>query len=771
MSEILKEMKRLHMLGFGVHWIKPHSKAPVKAGWSAPERDDIKTLVREYKAGYGLGVKMGAASKLSSGGYLANIDVDIKSGRPEHTTEAMDFVESQFGKLDCPVIKTGYGYRFLVRTKTPTASGKLGSSAEEVKAMMPTSEINNRQLQGVAEGKITKDELQKGFRLRPAWEVEFMSIGKQVVLPPSIHPDTGNPYKWLNPFRSESEIPLVDAAVGRKKAGRPAGSTSVYKFTPVPVDLMCSSLSDRIIEMIQEGKDVSDRSAACFTVTLAMLRARFTEDEILTVLTDKSTVLGETAYEHRNTSSRAAAAAWIRDYCIVKAKAEVSAEVAFGSAVEVTPLLSDDEADEQMRELEGDWQSQIKRSGKDGLGPPKPTVQNVVLILENAVAKDVFKRNTFALRDFNGVATPWGGEKGAALSDDDVPGIKMWLAENFRFEPPTAVIWDAMAIVSMRNSFHPVREELEKLPEWDGTKRLDTWLKKYFGAHGPDEYLAQVFRKWMVASVARTFVPGTKFDWIILLEGLQGTGKSSFGSILFGEDYFTDWLPSLADKDAALSLQGIRCVEFGELDQLRRNEMETTKAFITRRVDKVRPPYGRRTLESKRQCVFFGTTNKGEYLKDESGNRRFNPVEVGHLNFKQLAKDRNQLWAEALYIYEMGLEESLYLEKDAEQFAKEIQSDKMVASEKEFMVHEMEEFIQKELIKPPKEQFNFTSFRLIPLFNTGGPFNKFPENGRSLQFAAQALKLIGAKTYKSNGKNKWTFPHHVIKEGMFKTPD
>lgn len=760
-NPILAEAKRLFDLGWAPHWIRPNSKAPVEAGWSGPVRDPIEKLVKTYHDGYGLGVRLGEASKLIGGGYLANIDVDIKSSDPRHREEALAFLDSRFPGLkgQAPIVKTGYGLRVFVRTETPEKSGKLKSSNEEAVVYLPTTEINRRQQLAVQEGKLTTEQLNQGFRVRPAWEIEFMSAGKQVVLPPSIHPETKKPYAWGRALGDTMALPLV-AGLGdvRAEPGRPLGTRVVQNFEPVTVDLIGSSLSDRIVEMILKGAD--NRSDAMLSIAMAMVGAKFSDQEIISVLTDPTTPVGEAAYEHAKTKKRAAAAGWVRDYTLRRAHELVGAGAAFKDAVEVSEDLKPEEIAAQAKEIAKldspvNWRSRIQRTGKDYAGPPAKTLKNVVLILTHAVAQDVFKRDLFALRDFNGCDTPWGGVKGGALTDDDGVRIKFWLAERFNFEPSKELVYEAMAVIACNNGFHPVREKLNALPSWDGVGRIDGWLEKNFEGKGPQEYLAQVFRKWLVASVTRTFEPGAKFDWMVLLQGAQGTGKSSFGSILFGEDYFCDWLPQLSDKDAALGLQGIRCVEFGELDQLRRNELETTKAFITRRVDKVRPPYGKRWLESKRQCVFFGTTNKDEYLKDDSGNRRFNPVEVGHLNFEALARDKDQLWAEALFIYWNGLEPSLYLEGEAEIASKEIQSSKMVADEATFMAESIRIFIAKELLKPKEQRFDFSRFKLTTLFMGGHPLEKWPENGRSLFFAAKALKDNGGVKKISHGLGWW----------------
>lgn len=766
---MLKEAKRLYQLGFAVHWLKPGSKVPVKGGWSSPTHDAFSTLSRTYRKGYGLGVRLGEASKLGEG-YLAVIDLDLKSDDPAHREEALAVIDRVFPGVreKAPFVASGRGNgsgHFYVISRSPSKSGKLGSSPIRVKVFSPTSEITKAQRRAVEERLLTEDELARGFRVKNAWEVEFMSVGKQVVLPPSVHPDTGTAYRWDRPIRSVDSIPVVEIKGGtdvarQSSAGRstgPLGSGVITDFKPVPVDLIGSPLSDRIVDMILTGEGVEDRSAACFSVSLAMLKAGFSENEILSVLTDPETFLGETAYDHRKTRSRSNAAAWVRDYCIRKAREEVSAARAFEVEVEVLPPLSDGDAEAQSEELTAptDWRDLLTRSGKDGDGPPKCTLENVVIVLRNAVSPGVFRRDLFASRDAYGCDAPWGGKKGTALTDDDAVLIKLWLADHFRFEPSVNTVFEAMTVISLDNAFHPVRDELEALPDWDGVNRLDTWLATHFSAQGNREYLAQVFRKWLVASIARVFNPGIKFDWMPIFEGAQGTGKSSFGAILFGQQYFTDWLPELSDKDAALGLQGMRCVEFGELDSLRKNEIETVKAFVTRQVDKVRPPYGRKSVEIHRQCVFFGTTNRSEYLKDDTGNRRFNPIEVGKLDFDALRRDRDQLWAEALFIYREGLESSFYLEGEAEAYAKKIQAEKMVADESVFMIERLKTFIEKEKLKPEKDRFNFERFKIVSLFGVGGPFEDVQENARNLAFASKAVMGLGASRKKSKGYSYW----------------
>lgn len=765
MQDLLKEAARLYKMGFGVHWLRPKSKAPLKGGWTAPERGSFESLLHSYKEGMGLGVRLGQPSKLSSGeggGFLAVVDVDLKSGRPEHQKEAFQLVMKLFPGLleEAPTVKTGRGFHLYCRTERPLKSGKLGASSIETKVLSPTSPVNRRQRE-----LLTALEIEKGYRMKTAWEVEFMSTGRQVVLPPTLHPDTGKPYIWDVPLSEGIPFPLVKgvredlnpAAADSEKSEKQIGEGGF----PV-VNLIESSLSSRMVDLILSGEGSSgDRSADCFSAALAMTKAGFSEREVISVLTDRNHFLGEVAFEHRNTTNRERAADWVKEYCLKKAVHLVSAEKAFEEGVSVTPFLGEtEEVLAQRKDLceSGDWQSKLSRGGQNGEGPPRPTLDNTLLVLRNAVGPAIVKRDIFRLREAYGMETPWGGKTGQLIGDDDAVRIRAWLASQYRFEPSKDTVFDALTEIALCNSYHPVREWLEGLPAWDGVNRLDHWLKNHFKGEGPDEYLAQVFRKWIVASVSRIYQPGKKFDWIIILEGLQGIGKSSFGSLLFGEGFFSDWLPALSDKDASLGLQGILCVEFGELAGLRKNELDIVKGFITRQVDKVRPPYGRKTLEVPRQCVFFGTTNRDQYLRDDTGNRRFMPVKVGTLNFKQLAEDREQLFAEALFIFQNELEPSFYLDGEAETYAAQIQSEKTVVTEAEVMAEIIDE-ARWDQESGKKDSlfaaFDFQKVQILKLFESSGPLAKYKGTVNDHHAAAQALRKLGYNRGKGRMRRIW----------------
>jgi putative DNA primase/helicase len=238
-------------------------------------------------------------------------------------------------------------------------------------------------------------------------------------------------------------------------------------------------------------------------------------------------------------------------------------------------------------------------------------------------------------------------------TDADSIDFQIFIQRHHIERATRAIVEDALTEFDTRVTRHPVREYFNSLV-WDGQHRLDSWLTVYLDADPScsPAILETIGPKFMISAVARVMDPGCKVDHALVLEGPQGAGKSKAAATLAGEEWFTDGLPrDLGDKDAAMHLQGRLIVELSELSQLKRSEIETVKAFLTRQTDKFRPPYGRAEVEVPRQCVFVGTTNESEYLIDVTGNRRFWPVRCGQIDIAALRRDRDQLWAEAFHRY------------------------------------------------------------------------------------------------------------------------
>lgn len=259
------------------------------------------------------------------------------------------------------------------------------------------------------------------------------------------------------------------------------------------------------------------------------------------------------------------------------------------------------------------------------------------------LAYDEFGRAAFLIADM----LPWSVDIGRKLDDDLLRRIRQYLVE------ATGVNWgkddvaEAVLCLVRERPYHPVRDYLAGLV-WDGRPRLDTLLVDYAGAVD-NAYVRAVGAKTLIAAVRRVRQPGCKFDNVIVLEGSQGCGKSSFVKALVpNEDWFSDSpIGNTESKDAPLSLQGKWIIELGEMSVLSKSGLESLKAFVSCSIDHVRRPYGRLHEELRRQCVFIGTTNQDAYLRDQTGNRRFWPVRVGTIDIAQLVADRDQLWAEA----------------------------------------------------------------------------------------------------------------------------
>lgn len=767
MNQIGQEAKRLHNLGFVIHWLRPNSKIPVKSNWTNDDKDDLNALKEQYKNGYNLGVRLGNINHpLTDGTYLAVLDVDLKSSDVEHHKLAANWLKRNFWDLFGSTVETlsgrANGSRHLwMRLKAPMQSQKLYSSPELVEVYMPSAKANKKQLELLG-----KKKIDKGIRLRPAFEIDFMCSGKQIALPPSIHPDSNKPYKWGRKYGDnfklsdikfmdiEKKLETVLSNKGAIKKDAMRNTDSLAGWKPIEVNIfdVQLKLSDKMSNLLFEGDDVDDHSSACFSLALALVKAQYSDDEIMSILTDKdNTYLGTTPYRHAQTNNRARAARWVRDYCIVKARKEVDAAHVF-EGVEELPQLSDEDAKKQAEATEKmkHWTTKLERTEKGDR--VKPTLKNVILVLNEAVSKSVIKRDEFCNRETYGCDTPWNSKKGDLITDSDVIAIKVWLAQKYRFEPSINIIYEAVDAIARNNTFHPVREFLNGL-EWDGIERIDNAFKTYFGGEGPKTYLKEVSRKFFVALIARIFVPGIKFDYIVIFEGKQGKGKSTFGVMLAGNDWFSDSMPDLHDKDAALNLQGTWIQEMGELASLRRGELEITKSFITRCIDKVRPPYGRKKVELKRQTVFFGTTDKSIYLYDKTGNRRFWPVYIKQLDFKAFKADRKQLLAEAMFVW-FNLGEKLYLSEEAEKQIEEVHRDKMSDDEEDVMHEIFTRFLCEEV---QKEDANVTEFRTSELFSLGGPFEEIKMNNYNLQKAARILKKEGYKKHHKRDGNYWIF--------------
>ena len=333
-----------------------------------------------------------------------------------------------------------------------------------------------------------------------------------------------------------------------------------------------------------------------------------------------------------------------------------------------------------------DWQNGLEL---DKSGHVKNTLRNLTLILENDPnLKGVVFNQLLDGMEIKG-EVPWNHPSKFWRDADDAQLISYVDAHYGTFSARNYDI--AVTKVADDRAYHPIREFIESLPEWDKVPRVDTLLVDYLGA-SDTAYVRAVTRKTLCAAISRVLRPGCKFDSMLVLNGPQGVGKSTLIAKLAGE-WFSDSLNlgDTKDKTAAEKLQGYWILEIGELAGLKKAEVETLRSFLSRQNDIYRAAFGKRPTPHLRQCVFFGTTNaESGYLRDTTGNRRFWPVKTPGNGKKQswnlTHEEILQIWAEAL-VY-VRQREKLYLSAEMDALAKDEQREAMESDEREGLVRE-----------------------------------------------------------------------------------
>lgn len=304
------------------------------------------------------------------------------------------------------------------------------------------------------------------------------------------------------------------------------------------------------------------------------------------------------------------------------------------------------------------WEAGLKLHPKTGI--PLSDINNARLILAN----DPALKGKFGYDVFSGLPklrgdVPWRPKgsvdtsgRGTLWSDRDDAGLRWYMQTMWDYDHTNNLL-SALELCMQANAFHPVRDYLNSL-EWDGTPRLDTMFIDFLGAKD-NAYTRSATRKWMCGAVARIMTPGCKFDQAIVLNSQeQGIGKSTFADVI-SKGWFSDSTINMNDKDGYAALHGSWIIELAELASTKRSDVETVKTFLSKREDTYRPAYSRRVDTFKRQCVFYGTTNETEYLRDRTGNRRFWVINVSQkLDIARLREQVDQLWAEAVVRWRAG---------------------------------------------------------------------------------------------------------------------
>jgi len=651
--------------GFAVHWLHPRTKRPIGDEWQHAQVASLAWLRAKHRHDNNVGVRLGQHSLLTSGGYLHAFDIDIR---------VADLADEAWESFD----------RLLpgVRDTLPSVASGSGSTSEHL-YFVTDAPFFGKKL-AVSEGKHRGADGKWHYD----WEIELFGTGKQIVLPPSIHPDTGLPYRWKREFDFEGmdfglqpHIPVdqIEALGVAETAEYEFEKREPLEFKPgqleAELDLVPIDRLDDYHDWITLGQALHHQfggSTGGYDLWIAHSKrsAKF-EGTNQRELLRKWRGFGR---NRRKPVTMASVRLWVqeaRSAALLAQFDEVEDEEddAFGNsgdalADDFETLLGGNEpekTDSQRDPFDDDVAAALATSPLDWVslldlneeGAIKPTLHNLRLIVENDVwTKGVVAFNQFTQeivqrgqpgtknpRRANSAKKPLQLDGESWVLRDRVNG-DFWTEDKdnairalieapksqggYGIKVPDRDLRAAIDIAGRKNGFHPVCEYLEGLT-WDGVPRVRTLFQTYMGA--PDDaYHRQVSEIMLVAAVARVHEPGAKFDTAVILEGVQGKRKSTFISIL-AKNWFVELDCDVTDTQAVVELlQGAWLVELNELGGFTKADVRHVKAFISRRSDKVRLAYAKRAQEYHRQSILVGSTNDDVYLRDSTGGRRFLPV-------------------------------------------------------------------------------------------------------------------------------------------------
>lgn len=341
------------------------------------------------------------------------------------------------------------------------------------------------------------------------------------------------------------------------------------------------------------------------------------------------------------------------------------------------------------------WQKQLERNENGNI--LKNYMNARIIFANDPDIKEMVARNSFTQRIEVFRLPNWRfeDETSQQWTDDDDSELRAYFSMEYGLKFNKEDLAEIVTRESRKNAYHPVKTFIER-KDWDGVERVESVFIDYLGAED-SHYIRQVTRKWLVAGVTRIYEAGIKFDEMPVLYGKQGAGKSYIADRLAVGKWFKDDIDSFEGKDAKVGLQKAWIVEIAELSAMNKTVIEQTKKFLATRVDDFRPPYARQNIEAPRHCVFIGTTNKYDFLKDTTGNRRFLPVAVDASKrikspFSDELSDEvvQQIWAEAYHYYKQ--DEGMKLDAEAEKVAAQMQESH---TEDDPLVGEIEDFLNR----------------------------------------------------------------------------
>lgn len=758
-STSLTAIVPLTAAGFAVHWLHAKSKRPYGNDWSEKPVASLEDLRRRHQPGDNTGVRLGEPSSTSAG-YLHVFDLDIRL--PDLADEAW----AEFARL-LPGVD---------RATMPTVASGSGGESRHV-YFVTDKPFFGRKI-AVSEGKHrreTHDPETGEVKIVWSydWEIELFGTGKQVAMPPSIHPDTGQPYTWEREF----DFDLMELGIGPSISSAVIESlgvatTETYAFEArepltfkpgqleTELDLIPATRMDDRDDWITLGQALHHQFGGSEEGFELWMKHSARGDKFLVGSSRAKELRRYRGFgrNRRQPVTMASIRLWVQE-ARAAAYSDAFDDLDDDCDEEDTDLgdpaedmlggdyddpnddpLSDgyvskaDKLEEAAAKANGtsiEWEQLLDRTDE---GAVKPTLHNVEMIVRNdprlvglaqlnEFTQETVQRTipgTKGRRRKNAVKETrqltgrvWQVKdtlNGELWSDDRDFAIRSIL-EAPRTQGGYAVkvsdrdLKAAVVLAANSNAFHPVREYLSSTT-WDGTPRIDRLWIDYVNA--PDDvYHRTVARLVMVAAVTRIFEPGHKFDFATILEGMQGKRKSTLISVL-GRSWFAELNGDFHDTKSMVELmQGSWIMEIPELTGFGRADVRAIKAFISTQKDRVRLAYARRAGQFPRQCIFIGSTNDREYLKDDTGGRRFWPVECrlegdGEIDTERLDKAADQMWAEAVVVYQQMRAAQpfgtlpLYLaDPEARAIAARLQESRRMESPDDVMAGKIGEWLEK----------------------------------------------------------------------------
>lgn len=809
---VLGAIGKLADAGFALHWLHSKSKRPIGEGWSQAPVASLDELRRSHSRGNNLGVRLGESSALTGilGGYLHVLDIDIRVADLAH--EAWTKLAELFPGLD-------------VERLPAVVSGSAGESRHLY--LVTDKPFWSKKL-AVSEGKHRQFDKEKGRDVwRYDWEIELFGTNKQVVLPPSIHPETGQPYRWLRPFDFDRLAlgagPYLTSAEIERLA---VAETATYEFeTRDPLTFepgqLEQDLDDIPVERIDDYHD--------WIMLGQALHHQFGGSDEGFKLWDQHSRRSE-KFDGKDmlrkwrgfgrNRRQPVTMATVRQWSLDARRARMVEQLtdAFDDipepasdapkAFDVDAMLggADDKAD-PLALLDGTsdnaWLELLDFNEE---GAIRPTLHNVALIVQNdprlaglaqinEFTQETVQRNApgqKAARRRNS-AKPTLQLRGRVWEVKDRLNGDLWsddrdFAIRALLEAPKTQggygikisdrdLKAAVVLAANESAFHPVREYLNGLT-WDGVGRVERLFIDYVGA-ADNAYHRAAARMMLVAAVCRVFEPGHKFDFAVILEGVQGKRKSTFIRIL-GRQWYAELDGDFHDAKQMIELmQGAWILEIPELSGFTRADVRAIKAFMSRQTDRARLAYARRAGSFPRQCIFIGSTNDREYLKDDTGGRRFWPVacEVEEIDTNALEHHVDQLWAEASVIYRQMREKQphgtlpLYLGGAALQEAVGLQESRRVETEADAFAGQISAWLDRPIVTGSfdddtdahGEPLCRTETCLLEIWCECFGNERRSYNRQSQLSLAQAMRLVdgwalaGSKTFPQYGKQKMYF--------------